>query len=626
MQPQMRIRLALLLVICGCGGTAEIELDGDGGEAWTFAMPVAGRVNGDCEILLESPRGRVVAARAGDRFTGVVPLAPGSNQVRARCGDAISAAQTWDVRLVDRPTARARVHIGDGELVLDGGGSEPAEISAAPLVTWQWQTPDGPRTGESVTLPVPAADGDYRVALHVVDADGAEDRAVALFRVSQGEPLLVDPLDEHPAWVDAATVYGVVPFFFAGGGFAGVRDRLDEIAELGATVLWLSPVTSCPDDDFGYATTDHFALRPHFGDEAELRALIADAHGLGLRVILDFVPNHTSAQHLYVEQRPLLYDQEELHYFDWEHLWNLDYDQPEVRRMMIEAFAHWVRNYDVDGFRVDVAWGVAERRPDFWPEWRRELTRIEPELLLVAEGSARDPYWFDHGFDAAYDWTWELGEWAWVNAFDAADVAAALRDALTAGGEGFDPDVLIFRFLDNNDTGERFVTRHGPGMTRVAAAMLLTLPGLPVVYTGSEVGAEFLPYHEGPPLDWVDTHGLRPHWTRLIELRRSLQALHGRDLILLDAGARNVLAYWRPGDDPVLVVLNFGAAPVSVNVAGQQLELAAHGFYIAGDGEIYAANRAPGRRRPAACESDRCGSRSSARARSVSAQIAWPKR
>jgi glycosidase len=77
-----------------------------------------------------------------------------------------------------------------------------------------------------------------------------------------------------------------------------------------------------------------------------------------------------------------------------------------------------VRDIGVDGFRMDVAWGVKGRRPDFWPRWRREMKRINPDLFLLAEASGVDPYYFANGFDVAYDWTRSLGQWAWSSGFD----------------------------------------------------------------------------------------------------------------------------------------------------------------------------------------------------------------
>jgi glycosidase len=124
--------------------------------------------------------------------------------------------------------------------------------------------------------------------------------------------------------------------------------------------------------------------------------------------------------------------------------------------------------------------------------------------------------------------------------------------------------VTVFRFLNNNDTGPRFITRHGAGWNHVAAAMLLTLPGLPGLYAGDDVGAAFEPYRPHGPISWDDPQGLRAWYTRLIALRARLPALRSHELRVLDTGpADQVLAYVRTaseGDGDVLVLLNFGAA------------------------------------------------------------------
>jgi cyclomaltodextrinase len=341
-------------------------------------------------------------------------------------------------------------------------------------------------------------------------------------------------------------------------------------------------ITGTDEGDFGYAVTDHFALRDAFGTEEDLRELITAAHARGLRVIMDFVPNHTSDRHPYylsAEQRgpasPYhgFYDRDAAGkvttYFDWENLKNLNYDHPEVQHYMTEAFVHWVREFGIDGFRADAGWGVRRRAPEFWPGWRAELKRIKPDLLLLAEASARDPYYGSVGFDAAYDWTDKLGEWAWHDAFaEGAPTAARLRAALIASRAG-EADTtlsrsgtLVFRFLNNNDTGERFITRYGVARTRLAATMLLTLPGLPLIYTGDEVGAEFEPYDEGPPLSWTDVHGLRGHYTRLVGLRHAYPALRSQQLEVMETSPpETVLAYRRPGEtrrDDIIVLLNYG--------------------------------------------------------------------
>ncbi|WP_119459050.1 alpha-amylase family glycosyl hydrolase [Rhodospirillaceae bacterium SYSU D60014] len=598
---------ALFVGACATPDTT-LSLESTGGDAWTFEKRIEGTLTGACnDIVVTAPGGTVPAWRDGTHFSAVVELQEGANEVRAVCqSNDASAAQHWTVQLRDRPKAWIRTVVTSAGtkrgLILDAGRSEPAPARAVPIVRYEWRArPDNPAplyaagsetpldaaptTGKQLALEPQTVDGAYYVTLRAVDALGRADESTAVFRVRDGEARAVNLAREHPAWVDEAVIYGVVPFFFGPRGFDDVTARLDEIAALGATVLWLSPITDAPEDDFGYAVTDPFEVRERFGTEADLRALVNAAHARGLRVVMDFIPNHFSDEHAYYvdvasrgEASPYFdfFDRDETGevttYFNWENLKNLNYDNSEVQRYVIEAFAHWVRDLGIDGFRVDVSWGVHERAPEFWPRWRAELKRIDPDLLLLAEASARDPYYVANGFDAAYDWTNDLGKWAWFRAFeDRAHTAAHLRAALTNDGAGRPPDTLIFRFMNNNDTGARFITRYGIGRTRVAAAMLLTLPGIPGIYTGDEVGAAFEPYAEGPPITWEDPHGLRPYYTRLISLRQAEPALRTRDLQLVETShGETVLAYLRPGpspDESLLVLLNYGETPVRASLS-----------------------------------------------------------
>ena len=584
-----------------CAAPPVISFDTTGGDAWTFEKQLEGRfAPAVCDrILVHTSHGAVEATIAGERFFAKVPLRERVNEVSAACLDggteiARSATLRWTVPLRDVPKAWIRTRVTATSIRMDGGRSQLAPATPAPIVSYGWRARAGnpaplhlvspgadldvqQAAGEAIELAAPGVDGEYYVALRVADALGRVDESTAVFRVGDGRAIAVDLEREHPSWVDSAVLYGIAPFFFGEPAFRQVIERLDEIAGLGATAVWLSPVTASPEDDFGYAVLDHFRLRATFGDEDEFRALVGRAHALGLRVLLDFVPNHASERHRYFiaaeRDGPTspYYDWFQrddagnvTQYFDWEHLRNFDYDHPEVQNHVIAAFAHWVREYGVDGFRVDASWAVRERAPEFWPRLRAELKRIDPDLFLLAEASARDPYYVENGFDAAYDWTGNLGEWAWGGVFDGPQPdLAALRAALTNNGAGFPPDTLILRFLNNNDTGARFITRHGTGLTRVAAALVFTVPGLPLIYNGDEVGAAFEPYDEGPPIVWRDIHGLVPYYTRLSELRRSAPALAGRELELVPTDQDDaVLAFLRPGasaEGTLLVVLNFSA-------------------------------------------------------------------
>jgi cyclomaltodextrinase / maltogenic alpha-amylase / neopullulanase len=414
-----------------------------------------------------------------------------------------------------------------------------------------------------------------------------------------------------PEWLHGAVVYGVVPPLFGERPFRAVTERLDSLRELGVDALWLSPVNRTIDGDFGYSVTDYFDVRPDYGTREEFKELVAQAHARGIAVLMDFVPNHTSEEHPYYrdvlargEDSPYygFYDRDPsgkvTHYFDWKHLPNLDFDNPRVSELMIQAFTHWVREYDVDGFRVDVAWGVKERRPDFWCRLAQALREVKPDVYLLAEASAHDPWYVSNGFNSAYDWSASLGHWAWDKAFeDKRQVAPRLHAAIAAGKT---PVGQVARFLNNNDTAQRFIGRYGVGTTKVAAALLLTLPGLPIVYTGDEVGAEYEPYQEPPPLSWEDPHGLREHYRRLIHLREALPALASRSWVPIQIPENgSVMAYVRhedgaPQQAPVLVVLNFGVAgKVRLQLPRQHLGLGAGGALrdVLGDRDIPVTKR-----------------------------------
>jgi glycosidase len=301
---------------------------------------------------------------------------------------------------------------------------------------------------------------------------------------------------------------------------------------------------------------------------------VAAAHQRGIKVLLDFVPNHTSNQHPYFKDAQAkgpgspywdYYVRDAAgkpqHYFNWTNLMNLNYGNAGVQAMMTDACSFWLKEAKVDGFRMDAAWGVKERTPGFWPQLRKNLAAVKPGVFLLAEAGARDPYYVANGFDAAYDWTEELGHAAWEHAFDTpATTGDALRQAMAASKQA--PD-RVARFLANNDTGERFITRHGAAVQKVAAALLLTMPGFPLVYNGDEVGAEFSPYDDPPPINWDDPQHLRPLYRQLGGLRHQVPALaKGSFTEIAPKAAPGVYAFLRDAGkgDVALVVLNFGAA------------------------------------------------------------------
>jgi cyclomaltodextrinase len=572
------------------GLSLPIELDRLGGDVWSWKKRVTGRCL-DCppeaSIALRVNNALIPAERDGDAFAALVPLEPGQNRVAAVLfhanGTSVETeSTTYTVRLTPRPIARIAIRLRGDDVIFDATPSAPSEYDDAPIESWTWSFREGnpaalevtDKLGAVLIASKPSVNGEYFVSLTINDAEGRTDAVAAYFVVENGEAKIVDPMTHRAAWIAGATVYGAIPSAYGEPGFKALAERIDELVDLGVAAIWLSPSNRTLPGDFGYSVTDYFDTRPDFGSKDDLRALVQAAHARGIRVLMDFVPNHSSIFHPYFEdlqeygrRSPYydFYDRDDnghtTFYFHYVHLHNLNFDNPEVRAFMTEALAYWVREFDIDGFRVDVAWGIRERRPDFWAACNRELKRIKPDSLLIAEAGAHDAYYVQNGFDAAYDWTDQLGHWAWEGIFGGeGPIAEAMTRALTNDGNGYHPDSLILRFLNNNDTGPRFITTHGLGYYRVASAMLMTLPGIPCVYNGDEVGAEFLPYDK-LEIDWTDHHGLRDHLKRLIALRAELPSLQSLEWTPVAAAPSEplfaFLRHGKNGDPAILVVLNF---------------------------------------------------------------------
>jgi cyclomaltodextrinase / maltogenic alpha-amylase / neopullulanase len=605
--------LMSVLLIVACTGSTEGEssegeglanprvvLDSGGGDSFSWTEKVTGVT--DCEDLGIEVNGERVDAPVeinGTSFAAKVPVETGANEVVAVCGSGEDAARAGPVtfmnRLEQRPTARISLAVRKNIVSLDGGKSSSSQSGPAEIIEYSW-TPgpltDGLReqsmlrtvagkifeaaTGPRLRLRAPSKDGEYFVTLSVTDEAGHTDTSTTYFEVEGGRARAVDLMHEHPSWIDGAVIYAPIPQLWGNRGPETVERRLSYLKSLGVDALWLWPPTSLRTSGEEYAVENYFEVDPSWGPEEALTEMVQAAHDLGMYVFIDFVPNHLSAEGPYfldAEERGTLSsywsffdrkDGEATHYFDWAHLPNLNFDNPEVRRMVIAASVHWVRDIGVDGFRMDVAWGVKRRRPDFWPQLRKEVKRVNPDVLLLAEASATDSFYFSHGFDLAYDWTRELGQWAWEPIFRSPRRAGELlRRAASNAGRGYSKDALIMRFLNNNDTGARFIDQYGVAVTKIAATMQFTLPGVPAMFAGDEIGASYEPYSNLTRIKWTDKYGLRRYYKRLIELKHSVPALNTRQVELLKSLSSRAAAYIRPrtgNGPPVLVVLNFGRA------------------------------------------------------------------
>jgi alpha-glucosidase len=347
----------------------------------------------------------------------------------------------------------------------------------------------------------------------------------------------------HEWWRDAV-IYQVYVRSFADsdgdgiGDLPGVRSRLPYLADLGVDAVWLTPFYASPMADGGYDVADYRSVDPLFGNLNDAACLISDAHELGLRVIVDIVPNHTSDLHEWFRGglrdryvfRPGKGDGppndwqsvfggpawERVEDGDWYlHLFapeqpDLNWDHPEVRAEFLDILRFWL-DLGVDGFRVDVAHGMvkAEGLPDvgradqsellgaeplpyfdqdgvhdIYRSWRKVLDSYPGDRMAVAEAWAPSAertamYVRPDELHQAFNFHFLKADW------DAADMRSVVDATLATGA----PATWV---LSNHDV-QRHVTRYGGGevgrrRARAAAMLMLGLPGSAYVYQGEELG------------------------------------------------------------------------------------------------------------------------------------------
>ncbi len=427
------------------------------------------------------------------------------------------------------------------------------------------------------------------------------------------------------------------PDAYHGGDFAGIRQHLGYLKDLGVTAIWIAPVYR-PEprrleiksragkrkmaDYHGYSPVDFFDTNPRFGTPAEYRALVNEAHRLGLKIIQDQIVGFTGPRHHWRQAPP----------FDgWFHgpitsppvctfrydvlanphaseserrgvtdgwffglLPDLDTRNPKVKRYAIEQSLWWMLNFDADGVRLDT-YPLVER--EFWRDWSRRREAAVPGMSVVGEAWVSDPWqlcffqggrpgWdgIDPGVDSVFDFPLNR---AIVQVFS--ERAPATRLSMVVSRDGLYPRAeRLVTFLDNHDT-PRLAAAPGldPNRYRLAVAYLLTTRGIPQMTWGDEIG---LPGHMDDRRDFpggfpgdsrsafeakgrtTDEQATFETWKRLIRLRRSSPALRRGRLIEL-AVSDKTYAYLREmGEERIVVVFNLDTIPTSVQIARDKIK------------------------------------------------------
>jgi alpha-amylase len=336
-------------------------------------------------------------------------------------------------------------------------------------------------------------------------------------------------------WFDSTNIYEVnVRQYTKEGTFASFSTHLDRLKSMGVKTLWFMPITPISEKNkkgtLGsyYACSDYTAINPEFGNLNDFKALVEKAHSLGMKVIIDWVANHTGWDHIWTKQHPEWYKRDANGEFNkasgMDDIIELDFSNKAMRKEMIRCMEYWVNECDIDGYRCDLAFWV---RVDFWEEaipivnktkalfWLAEYDPIEyPEYMSV--------------FNAAYTWKWmHQSEDFAKNRLDW-NVLKPLLDQYESV-----PGIKAW-FTSNHDENSWNGTEYEKygEMALPLAVFSCTWKGLPLLYSGQELpNLKRLLFFDKDVIEWNDELKLHHFYKLLLELHSTHPALNSRSSV-----------------------------------------------------------------------------------------------
>lgn len=372
-----------------------------------------------------------------------------------------------------------------------------------------------------------------------------------------------------PNWAKNATIYEVnVRQFTPEGTFRALQAHLPRLKAMGVDILWLMPINPIGKlnrkGSLGsyYAVQDYTEINPEYGTKEDFKRFVAVAHNNGLKVIVDWVANHTSPDSKWIKEgKKDYYTLDSLGNVqptigtDWWDVADLNYDNEAMKTEMVDAMKYWVESFDIDGYRCDVADWVPL---DFWIRVRRVLDPIKPVFMLA---EAENPKHHYGAFDMSYGWEFHhiLNKIAkGTNNVD------SLKAYLSRERTKFPSAAFRMNFTSNHDENSwNGSEKERMGDARFAMAVLAaTFEGMPLVYNGQEASLEKrLRFFDKDTIDWSNMN-LVDFYDKLLKLHQTNKALWAGDFggkieIISPATEKNVLVFTREKDgNKVLVVIN----------------------------------------------------------------------
>ena len=426
----------------------------------------------------------------------------------------------------------------------------------------------------------------------------------------------------HPDWSRNAVIYEVnLRQYTDSGTITAFAGQLPRLKELGVDILWFMPVHPISVDGrkgtLGsyYAVQDYKAFNPEFGTIDQFKETVRKAHDLGMKVIIDWVPNHSGRDNAWVAEHPDWYakDADGNMYgpYDWTDVYKFDYSNPDMRAAMIDALKFWVKDIDIDGYRCDVA---GEVPVDFWDEARPALDSIKP-VFMLAEASM--PALHNNAFDMGYNWPLSevmkavsatAGQYTFKDAqgnvreFPETH-AMAIDSLLNAQAVDYPKDTYLMNMITNHDynswEGTEF-DRYG-NLVPAMAVMTYTIPGMPLLYTGQETGMnralEFFEKDKAP--EWEPRNDYFTFYQKLNHLKHTQPALaagtEGAPMVVYATTSPDLYVYSREKDGHgVVVLLNLSNADQTVEFTDTTPDVAGMKDYFTTADAALPATMTPG--------------------------------
>lgn len=372
---------------------------------------------------------------------------------------------------------------------------------------------------------------------------------------------------ERADWLATTNIYEVnIRQYSNEGTFNAFEKELPRLKDMGVEVLWFMPIHPIGMINRKGKLGSYYSIRnfkttnPEFGTPEEFKNLVTKAHQLEMKVIMDWVANHASWDNVWTIDHPEYFERDDTGNFkppyDWTDVIQIDHSNVAEQDAMIDAMKFWVINFDIDGFRAD----LAHLTPlDFWKKARTAVESVKPGLFWLAETEEIN---YHEVFDASFTWEWMH---CTEGFYKKETGLTSLYQVLEKYDRVFPPSAYRMYFTSNHDENTWNGTEYEKygDMALALAVFSFTWKGIPMIYSGQEMpNLKRLAFFEKDPINWKGEYALHDFYKTLLKLRKRNPALRSADpsvmtQIITTSDNKSIMAYLRKNkNDEVLVLLN----------------------------------------------------------------------